>query len=285
MDAEGVPFERLDGPEIVRRWPAWRLGDEHVGLYQAETGIADPSQGNPAHRRLAAEHGATLRDRTPVVALEDAGDGEITLELEDGELVRAGHVVLAADAWTNELLAPLGLELPLTVTQEQVAWFAPRDDPALFSKERFPVWIWMDEPSFYGFPTHRNPGPKVGQDVGGREVTPATRTFEPDPEVLARATAFLDRHLPGMAGDPFLVKTCLYTMTPDRDFIVDALPGPPAGPAAPGSGPRVQVRLGPRADRRGAGRGRRDALGPGADRVQGRSARRCGRRRPARFVV
>ena len=211
----------------MRRWPAWRLGDEHVGLYQAETGIADPSQGNPAHRRLATEHGATLRDRTPVLAIEDAGDGEITLELEDGELVRAGHVVLAADAWTNELLAPLGLELPLTITQEQVAWFAPRDDPALFSKERFPVWIWMDEPSFYGFPAHRHPGPKVGQDVGGREVTPATRTFETDPEALARATAFLDRYLPGMAGDPFLVKTCLYTMTPDRDFVVDALPGHP----------------------------------------------------------
>ena len=67
------------------------------------------------------------------------------------------------------------------MTQEQVAWFAPRDDPALFSKERFPVWIWMDEPSFYGFPTHGHPGPKVGQDVGGREVTPATRTFDPTP--------------------------------------------------------------------------------------------------------
>ena len=103
MTAEGVPFERLDGPEIVRRWPAWRLGDEHVGLYQADTGIADPSQGNAAHRRLAAEHGATLRARTPVVALEDAGDGEVTLVLEDGDTVRAGRVVLAADAWTNEL--------------------------------------------------------------------------------------------------------------------------------------------------------------------------------------
>jgi sarcosine oxidase len=227
MTAEGIPFERLDGPEIVRRWPAWRLGDEHAGLFQADTGIADPSQGNDAHRRLAREHGATLRARTPVVALEDAGDGEVTVVLEDGESVRAGQVVLAADAWTNELLAPLGLELPLTITQEQVAWFAPREDPALFAKDRFPVWIWMDEPSFYGFPTHGHPGPKIGQDVGGREVTPATRTFDTDPDALARATAFLERHLPGMAGDPFLVKSCLYTMPPDRDFIVDRVPGHP----------------------------------------------------------
>jgi sarcosine oxidase len=225
MAAEDVPFERLDGPEIVRRWPAWRLGDEHVGLFQADTGIVDPSYGNAAHRRLAREHGAVLRDRTGVVAMRDDGGGEVTLHLEDGATVRAGQVVLATDAWANELLAPMGARLPLTVTQEQVAWFTPGGDAALFTESRFPVWIWMDEPSFYGFPTHGRPGPKIGQDVGGHTVTPATRTFDADPDALARTRAFLERHLPGMAGDPFLVKTCLYTLTPDRDFVVDRVPG------------------------------------------------------------
>jgi sarcosine oxidase len=85
----------------------------------------------------------------------------------------------------------------------------------------------MDDPSFYGFPTYGHPGPKVGQDVGGRVVTPATRTFERDDDALARAVAFLERRLPGMAGEPFRLKTCLYTLTPDRDFVVDAVPGHP----------------------------------------------------------
>jgi sarcosine oxidase len=227
MTAEGVPFERLDAAEIMRRWPAWHLGEGHAGLFQADTGIADPSRGNAAHRRLAAEHGAELRDHAPVVRLDDAG-GEVTLELEDGERIRAGRAILATDAWTNDLLAPLGCPLPLTVTQEQVSWLTPRTDPALFAPDRFPVWIWMDEPSFYGFPTHGHPGPKVGQDVGGRPVTPATRTFERDEIALARTLAFLEARLPGMAGEPFLTKTCLYTMTPDRDFVVDTVPGHPA---------------------------------------------------------
>ena len=39
MDAEGVTYEDLDGPEIMRRWPQWRLGDEHHGLYQAENTV------------------------------------------------------------------------------------------------------------------------------------------------------------------------------------------------------------------------------------------------------
>jgi sarcosine oxidase len=226
MTAEGVPFETLDGPEIVRRWPAWRLDDGHVGLFQADAGLADPSAGNVAHRRLAAAQGAVLREHAPVARIE-GGDGETTVVLEDGEAITAGKVVVAADAWTNDLLGPLGAHLPLTVTQEQVSWFTPTGDPRLFDKDRFPIWIWMDEPSFYGFPTHGHPGPKVGQDVGGRPVTPATRTFERDDEALGRVTTFLEAHLPAMAVAPFRFRSCLYTLTPDRDFVLDAVPARP----------------------------------------------------------
>ena len=67
--------------------------------------------------------------------------------------ISAGRVVVTADAWTAGLLAPLGVDLPLTVTEEQVTYFAPAR-PAEFSPEVFPVWIWMDEPSYYGFPTY-----------------------------------------------------------------------------------------------------------------------------------
>lgn len=225
MAAEGVPFEHLDAAEIMRRWPQWRLGDEHHGLFQADGGLADPNRGNAAHRRLAREHGATLLDRTPVVAIRDHG-GELEVETADGRRHAAGHVVLAADAWTNELLASFERRLPLTITQEQVTYFAC-PDPAAFAADRFPIWIWMDEPCFYGFPTYGEAGPKAAQDVGGRETTPATRTFERDEAAFARLDDFLARRLPGHRGPPIYTKTCLYTLTPDRDFVVDRLPDHP----------------------------------------------------------
>jgi sarcosine oxidase len=227
MRAEGVPFEILDAGEVMRRYPAWRLGDEHMGLFQPDAGLADPSRGNVAHRELAVVHGATLRDRTRVTRIQTRDDGAVEVHLENGERLAAGRVILATDSWSNDLLEPLGSRLPLTITQEQVSWFTPRVDPALFAPDRFPVWIWMHEPSFYGFPTHGHPGPKVGQDVGGREVTNATRTFERDEDAHARVMGFLEAHLPAMAVQPFLTKTCLYTLTPDRDFVVDALPEHP----------------------------------------------------------
>ncbi|HEV7810974.1 MAG TPA: FAD-dependent oxidoreductase, partial [Candidatus Limnocylindrales bacterium] len=177
MTAEDVPFEHLDGPEIVQRWPQWRLGDEHHGLFQADAGIADPNRGNAAHQRLARANGATLLEETPVTRLRDRGDGTVEVELADGTVHTTPQVVLAADAWTNELLASFDRHLPLTIIQAQVTYFAA-PDPAAFAPDRFPVWIWMDDPSFYGFPTYGEPGPKSAEDVGGDEVTPATRTYD-----------------------------------------------------------------------------------------------------------
>src|SRR4029079_15451488 len=60
LTAEDVPFELLGAAEIRRRWPAWRLTDDVVGMYLASGGIADPYRGNVAHRRLAIDQGATL---------------------------------------------------------------------------------------------------------------------------------------------------------------------------------------------------------------------------------
>ncbi|HET9522049.1 MAG TPA: N-methyl-L-tryptophan oxidase [Candidatus Limnocylindrales bacterium] len=226
MDAEGVPYEHLDGSEIMRRWPQWRLGDEHHGLYQADSGIADPNRGNAAHQRLARSRGATLLEHSPVTRLRDAGGGEVEVETADGTVHRAPHVVLAADAWTNDLLASLDRPLPLTIIQAQVTYFAA-PDPAAFAPNRFPIWIWMDDPSFYGFPTYGEAGPKAAEDVGGDEVTPATRTYDRNEVGFARLTDFLGRHLPGHLGPEIVTKTCLYTLTPDRDFVVDRLPEHP----------------------------------------------------------
>ena len=35
------------------------------------------------------------------------------------------------------------------------------------------------------------------------------------------------RHLPAALGPPIRTTTCLYTLTPDRDFVVDVLPNAP----------------------------------------------------------
>ena len=225
LSAEGIPFELLDAAEIRRRWPQWRLDDGVTGMFQVQGGLADPNRGNAVHRRLARANGATLLDGTPVLDLRDAGAGELEVRTA-ATTYRTSRVIVASDAWTNQVLASFDRTLPLTVTKEQVTYFAC-PDPAAFTPERFPVWIWMDEPSFYGFPTYGEAGPKVAQDCGGEPVDPDTRTFDRDDAAYARVTTFMASHLPGAVGPPIYTKTCLYTLTPDRDFVVDRLPEHP----------------------------------------------------------
>ena len=226
LAAEGVPFETLDAAEVMRRWPQWRLAADTVAIYQAAGGLADPSRANAAHQRLARVHGATLLERTPVTALRDRG-GAIEIETDGAGTFTAGAVVLAADAWTNELLASFDRHLPLTITREQVTYYRS-PHPEDFAPDRFPVWIWMDEPSFYGFPTYGEAGPKAAEDVGGQPTTARDRTFEPDRAAGARLDAFMAEHLPASVGPEILTKTCLYPLTPDRDFVIDRLPDHPA---------------------------------------------------------
>jgi sarcosine oxidase len=146
-------------------------------------------------------------------------------------------VVVASGAWSNALLRGVGVELPLTVTQEQVTYF---QTPYLreFAPERFPIWIWHGgaRDCFYGFPVYGEVATKAGQDVGGDVVTAETRTFEPNPRAAADLRRFMERYIPRSLGPELYTKTCLYTLTPDRDFVIDRLPEHPQIALAIGAG-------------------------------------------------
>ena len=154
--------------------------------------------------------------------IRDAG-GMYEIASEAGTF-RAERLVLAADAWTNELLEQLWRPINLTVTQEQVHYYASEDLDA-FSPERFPIWIWMGIPSFYGFPAFGEAGAKIGGDVGGREVTGDTRTFEPDPGLRGRARRLHARAPPGRVRAIPGAEDLPVHDDPDRDFVLDLVPG------------------------------------------------------------
>lgn len=224
LDECGVPYELLDPAAVAARWPQVRLPDGGVALYQADTGIVPAAKTVAVLQRLAVAHGAELRAHSPARLLSAGPDG-VELGTPAGA-VRCRRLVLTADAWTNDVLAGLGVGLPLTVTQEQVTYFAP-DDPSAFAPDVFPVWIWMDEPSFYGFPTYGEAAVKAGQDVGGAVTTAAGRTFIPAPGNLRQLCDFMARTFVGSTHARLRTVTCLYTLTPDRDFVLGSLPDHP----------------------------------------------------------
>ncbi|MFZ0546487.1 MAG: N-methyl-L-tryptophan oxidase [Candidatus Promineifilaceae bacterium] len=221
LSAEDVSYELLDAAEVMYRWPQWRLPEDVQGLYQAESGLVAAAKSNAAHQRLAREYGAVLVENAPVSAVYLSGN-EFTV-VAGGETYHCEKLVIAAGAWTNRLLAHFDSQINLTVTKEQVTYYAAPNS-AEFAPERFPVWIWLDEPCYYGFPTFGEAGPKIAQDVGGQETTAEDRDFVVDAAAFGRTDAFLRRYLPSAYGPVIYTKTCLYTMPPDRDFVLDTLP-------------------------------------------------------------
>ncbi len=222
MISAGVPFEELDADEVTRRWPQWRLSDDVTALFQERSGIAMASRANATHRRLAIANGATLVDGAEITGVGEL-DGEVVIEV-DGRAHRAASLIIAAGAWTNRLLEQLGVVFPLEVTLEQVVYMHPLD-PLSFHPSRFPIWIWMDEPSFYGFPIFGEPAVKIAWDRCEIVTDPDSRSFEPRGDVTKGVQDFAARRLPGAFGEVRLAKTCLYTLPPDRDFIIDRVPG------------------------------------------------------------
>ncbi|MBV8116915.1 MAG: FAD-dependent oxidoreductase, partial [Candidatus Eremiobacteraeota bacterium] len=183
---------------------------------------------------MAREYGAVLRAGAAAVSIRE-GRGEYEVVC-GGRHFRAGKLVIAAGPWSAPVLQAFDVRLPLEVTKEQVMYFEPHD-PAPFAFGRFPVWIWMDDPSFYGFPVFGEPGAvKITQDAGGKPVDPDTRTFEEDASITGRVTEFVARRLPSALGRLRTLRTCLYTLTPDRDFVIDRLAEHPGVCVAIGAG-------------------------------------------------
>jgi monomeric sarcosine oxidase len=233
LDAFGIGYEDVRGADIRERWPQWTVGDDVVGMYQADGGILDVRRAAAAHRARARAHGAEFLPNTTVRSIA-SGDTSVTVTT-DTEVFVADQVVLCVASWLTPFLTQLGQDWTVTLSQEQVSYFAT---PHLreFAPDRFPTWIWHDDDVFYGFPVYGEVAVKIAQDMSGRFVTQQSRSFEPDPAQTAVTAQFLQDRLPGALGPELLSKTCVYDMPVDRDFVIDHLPGHPRICLAVGAG-------------------------------------------------
>lgn len=224
MAASGLPFELLSGAAVSARWPQWRLGSQHTALFDPEAGILDIRRATAAHLALARARGATIRPEAPVSAIAESPH-EVTVTAA-GQSYTADRVVLAGGAWNPILLEFLGTSLPITLTQEQVTYFATPNVRA-FTPARFTVFGFIAEDGllYYGLPVYGEVAVKAGLDGAGPVVTPQTRTDAADPQRVVQVQAFLERYLPGALGPELYTRVCCYDFPPDRDFIADYLPG------------------------------------------------------------
>ena len=212
--------EVMTAAETMARFPAFRLPSHYVGVFQPDGGFLAVEDALETHIALAKAAGAEVRSGAAVRSVGQTAAG-VRVETSEGSF-EADQVIVSAGAWATRLIP----NLPLRVTREGIAWFDPIE-PALFEPTHFPVFL-LENPhgQHYSFPTFGQPGVKIAKHHHRNEAV--------DPDAVNRTVSDADAalirpalagHIPAANGRLLAAKTCLYTVTPDHDFIIDRTHG------------------------------------------------------------
>ncbi len=218
-----LPHEIFKGDELHKRYPAFSLADGLVAVLDLHAGYLDPEGCNAAHIGLGRRAGAEVHFDEPVIEWSADGDG-VRVRTAAGTY-RATRLLLSAGAWNQKLL--LGLTIPLAVERQVAFWLQPQESLASHDKSRFPIYAYEFTPGLicYGFP--RLPrGVKSSIMHGGEIVASpdAVRRTVDEGEIEPVRNA-LRAILPELALAPVTESSvCLFTNTPDHDFVIDFHP-------------------------------------------------------------
>jgi len=220
----GLLHDVLNAVALRERFPAFAVPDGYLGVLQPDGGylLAEPAVAAMLAR--ATVHGATVRSGTTAQSVTPFNGG-VKISTSEGEIV-ARRAVITAGPWLPTLLP--GLDQPLRVTRQVLGWLSP-PAPDNFGSERFPVFLFQSPLGIhYGFPIHGPAGLKLAKHRHHDEsVDPTTYDRTISARDRAAILDFRDAYLPSATGPLVKEQTCLYTMTPDGDFILDRLPEAP----------------------------------------------------------
>jgi sarcosine oxidase len=232
-----VSREWLSAEATEERFPQFSfVGIERV-LYQEDGAVCLADQTVAAQLRLARSAGAIVREETEVVhfVVDDEGIAVTTAD----ETVHAPVAVITAGPWAADLLFELGIDLPLRPSFAQVSYFGPTSEdeplpPCFIEAESGPGGLGAGGyvvPAVHGWREI-----KAGDGTPGRTVRPELGPFPVDPEREAKDAAFVRRRLPGFDPQAVRSETCIYTMAPDEDFVLDRVGPIVIGSACSGHG-------------------------------------------------
>ena len=216
----GVPSSLVSQDDLARLAPMVTLYDDERAAWEPESGYADPYQVTVSYSARAQEAGARIITRNPASGIETDGDRVQAVVTANGERIATETVIVAAGPWSKQVLAGVGVDVPLIPVRHQVATVAR------------PVEV---------VPHH----PTVGDISQSFSFRPDGSNFttmgfgdddeQSDPDVYPQglelseasaARAKLARRIPGMADAYYRGGwSGLFTTTPDWHPVLDAVPG------------------------------------------------------------
>jgi len=214
-----LPHRLLSGSEVNEEFLAFRIGEDFSAVHEQSAGILFPEECVGAFVDAASQAGCEFRFSERVSGWTRTTDGIVVSTDKDQYL--ADRLVVCAGAWTGALIQGL---IPLVCERQVPLWFDSKRDPR-FGAGRMPIFVSEEGPGrlFYGIPDVGH-GVKVAVHHRGTIVKPDSVQREVTERDVSPVGEFISSRMPGLDPNPIASTTCLYTNTPDSNFVVDFHP-------------------------------------------------------------
>jgi len=213
----GLALEELSPADVANRFPWLQLPPGLSAVFEPEAGLLEVENCVEAQVREGERLGGRVVTGERVV--DWTSDGSSTRVVTDRGHYEAGAIVICGGAWAGRLLAEL--HVPLEVVRKPVAWFESRRPGEVPNCGFFIEWQGR---AFYGVPSPERRLTKLAEHTGGDPVDPDQVDRELREGDLRPLHEFGALMLKALQPTPVRSSVCLYTLTPDRHFLVDRHP-------------------------------------------------------------
>jgi len=215
-----LPVEVLTSSEINERYKGWSVPDEYIGCMETSSGVLFCQEAISAYLDLALQKGADLKINHKVSDIK-ASDNQVEV-VANGQVFTGKTLILSAGGYMPELLEKVDLTLPIQAQRATFSWFEADDT---YNEQHFTGFSFeTPQGIFYGFPNLDGQGLKIGKhESHPTDIHNQIAFKESDKKDLEDFVATYLKQ----AGKLNLGKNCIYTLTPDEDFIIDQHPNYP----------------------------------------------------------
>ncbi|XP_045745482.1 peroxisomal sarcosine oxidase isoform X1 [Mirounga angustirostris] len=228
LSRQGVEHQCLSAEELKQRFPNVRLAGGEVGLLDKSGGLLYADRALRALQDAIRRLGGLVRDGEKVMEIRP--ERPITVR-STSRSYQAKSLIITAGPWTNQLLRPLGIELPLQTLRINVCYWREKVPGSYGVSQAFPCFLGLGlslaPHHIYGLPSGEYPGLMKVCYHHGNSADPEERDCPEalsdtrDIQILSR---FVRDHLPDLAPELAVLEPCLYTNTPDGHFVLDCHP-------------------------------------------------------------
>ena len=207
--------------EARARYPQFAYQNGDTVVYDAWGGYLASGEAVKGLARLARDDGVVIRETAPAGEVAET-PADVTIVVR-GQRFAYDRAVVAAGVWVTRLVPEVGRHV--RTTRQEMVFFEPAS-AGVFAPGVMPVWsVNPETDGWYGHPLRREGWVKVSNDLRGEVADPdAPRVGSP--AFVAAAREFVARRIPQLAQAKVAgTRVCLYENTPDRDFIIDWVPG------------------------------------------------------------